>query len=470
MVRSLYSGVAGLTAHQTRMDVIGNNIANVNTYGFKASRTSFSDIYYQAKKSATGGSATFAGNNESAVGYGVEVSSIDKDMSASSFQTTNRTLDLAISGDGFFITGTVTSLGNVESVNYTRYGGFGVDSEGNLVNTLNRFVLGTVNDGDYSSILMDAKIPAENASDLDIINVNDLVWDAFKDYTQIDFVDVPEKYRTTDATAGTTQTLFTGVDPTDTTNQIAYDRDTSGNTVRTDDDLAIPTDTPTEVAADYIIYNVNGKYINTQGVEFDPDTGYYLDENGNYYSFTATTTKDENGDVLKTYQYTLQEVDENGRPTGTATDQVYTYNSTNKTFESTDERGNTIYADMKVRSLAYSDLEGFSVGSDGVLTATYASQIKKLARIEIATFDNVEGLEQLGETAFGESSASGKANIKAPGSSGAGKVASSKLEMSNVNLASEFSDMIVTQRGFQANARIITTSDSMLEELVNLKR
>lgn len=180
MVRSLYSGVAGLTSHQTRMDVIGNNIANVNTYGFKASRTSFSDIYYQTKKSASGGTSVFAGNNESAVGYGVQISSIDKDMSASSFQTTNRTLDLAISGDGFFMTGGVNEVGQISDVTYTRYGSFGVDSAGNLVNTMNQFVLGTNNDGTYSKLEMDAKNPPSETSELQTINVNDLVWDAFR--------------------------------------------------------------------------------------------------------------------------------------------------------------------------------------------------------------------------------------------------------------------------------------------------
>ncbi len=474
MMRSLYSGVAGLTSHQTRMDVIGNNIANVNTYGFKASRTSFSDIYYQAKRSATGGTATYAGNNESAVGYGVEVSSIDKDMSSSSFQTTNRTLDLAISGDGFFITGTTTNLGIIDDVSYTRYGGFGVDSEGNLVNTLNRFVLGTNNwtDGyksDYSKEEMAGRVPADTPTELEVINVNDRAWDAFKDYAEIDFVDVPAKYRITDTDAGTTQTIFTGVDPLDDQNQIAYDRENLPAAL-TDDSLATPTTAATEVAQDYILYNVNGKYVNTQGVVYDPDVGYYVDEDGNYYSYKATTTKDDEGKVSKIYTYTLMEKDANGDPTATATNNVYTYNATSKTFERQDDLGNTVYADMKMSPIRYSDLSSFSVGSDGVLTASYAGQIKMLARVEIATFTNVEGLSQIGDTAFGESTASGAPNIKVPGTSGAGEISSSKLEMSNVNLASEFSDMIVTQRGFQANARIITTSDSMLEELVNLKR
>ena len=98
-MRALYSGVAGLKTHQTKMDVIGNNIANVNTYGFKSSRASFSDVFYQSVKTAAAGTESFAGNNPSTVGYGTQVASIDRDMSQSSFQSTNRTLDLAISGE-----------------------------------------------------------------------------------------------------------------------------------------------------------------------------------------------------------------------------------------------------------------------------------------------------------------------------------------------------------------------------------
>lgn len=478
MVRSLYSGVSGLKSHQTRMDVIGNNIANVNTYGFKASRTSFADIYYQAQRSETGGRATFAGNNSSQVGYGVQVSSIDKDMSMSNFQNTNRTLDLAIAGDGMFICGKLDRNGQVSSVTFTRMGNFGVDSAGNLVNTLNEFILGTRNrsrsdGGSYSSTeLLDIN-PADSARELDTLNINDLVWDAYKPECEIDFDDVPAKYRTTDTTAGTTQVIFSGTDPYDTTRQIAYDRAMDGGLIATDDliDAPAPGEPPTEpqeVAADYILYNVNGKYVNNQGVIFDPDKGFYVDESGNYYTYQCTTSKDSTGAVQKTHTYTLQT--DNGDGTYTPSTTVYTYNAVSKTFETVDARGNTIFADMKDGSLKYSDLDGFTVGSDGVITAQYASEMRSLCRIDIATFDNVEGLNEVGDTEFVQTAASGVANIKRPGESGAGEVQSNKLEMSNVNLANEFSDMIVTQRGYQANARIITTSDSMLEELVNLKR
>ena len=318
MVRSLYSGVSGLTSHQTKMDVIGNNIANVNTYGFKSSSASFADVYYQTARSATAGTASFAGNNPSTIGYGTQVSSIQKNMSMSSFQTTNRTLDLAISGDGFFATatfsGTPTDTTKPTETSYTRMGKLGVDSKGNLVSSTNSFVLGSRNTdlavvGDASATALAAVVPAATSANLtyaNTINVNTLINAAWTGHT------------------------------------------------------APP--------------------------------------------------------------------------------------------------------------LTYADLSAFTIGNDGVITATYNNEMKALARVDVAVFDNQEGLQENGNTSFIETSASGAAKMKKAGDQGAGNVESGKLEMSNVNLAQEFSDMIVTQRGFQANARIITTSDSMLEELVNLKR
>jgi flagellar hook protein FlgE len=441
MVRSLYSGVAGLTSHQTRMDVIGNNIANVNTYGFKASRTSFADIYYQAKRNETSGSSSYAGNNPSTVGYGVQVASIDKDMSMSSFQNTGRTLDLAISGDGFFITSGLDRNLDITNVRYTRMGNFGIDSDGNLVNANNEFVLGTVNTkredgGKYSSTEMENLDPADTPSELDTINVNELIWDAFKPLCVKEYSDVDDA----DITAGHITQV---ANPNDNTQQIAADG--NGN----------------------ILYSVNGKYVNENGVVYNTKTGNYVDEEGNEYTFTVTPA---NGTDPAEYTYTSTGTTVSGGQGGVAAGTIYKYDKDRRYFKGDDGNGNDIFADMKMCALKYSDMDAFTVGSDGILKAQYSSTTMALARIEVATFDNVEGLREDGDTAFIQSSASGAANIKRPGDSGAGEVESSKLEMSNVNLANEFSDMIVTQRGFQANARIITTSDSMLEELVNLKR
>ena len=344
MVRSLYSGVSGLTTHQTRMDVIGNNIANVNTYGFKASRVTFRDIYYQTAVGETAGTGSFAGNNPSTVGYGVQIGSIDKDMSMSSFQSTNRVLDLAISGDGFLVTSTFDGSQIQEDANgyittfdvrpksttYTRMGNLSIDSNGNLVAGANTFVLGTCNNETGLAAVGDA-----SSSEL--------------------------------------------AKATITANGLNAQGDKGGDNENTSEDLTSAN-----------IININ-----------------YL---------------------------------------------------INKAWPN------------KTPQLTFADLSSIQIGKDGVITVTYNSEMKAITRIELAVFDNQEGLIEDGNTSFTETSASGVAKIKKPGDPGAGYTQSNKLEMSNVNLAQEFSDMIVTQRGYQANARIITTSDSMLEELVNLKR
>jgi len=397
MVRSLYSGVAGLTTHQTRMDVIGNNIANVNTYGFKASSVTFRDIYYQTAISPTGGAAyTYAGNNPSAVGYGVQLGSIDKDMSLSSFQSTNRVLDLAIDGDGFFIIGNMTTeltSGADPSINigltYTRMGRFYIDNDGNLVAAQNNFVLGSRNKG------------------------------AIDD-------DDDERF----ADAGDYAYLLL-----------------NGNDSKAAMRTVAPPGSAKEMTSntDYIL-NIND--LIRRAYYYDLLYQYGDDGTGNvgYYEEDTSTTP----------------------PTKTPV----TSNNTDITWADGDDTFGGKADDIveKLKAFSFSDLEAFDIGADGVITVMYAGQLKAIARIELATFDNPEGLKEAGMTSYLESASSGEASIRRPGDSGTGNVVANKLEMSNVNLAKEFSDMIVTQRGFQANARIITVSDSMIEELVNLKR
>ncbi len=573
MVRSLYSGVSGLKVHQTRMDVIGNNIANVNSAGFKASRVSFADIYYQAARTEAGGNATFAGNNSAQVGYGAQIAAIDKDMSSGNLQQSNRLFDMAISGDGFFCVGTMDANGNLDSVTYTRMGNFGIDSEGNLVNAHNQFVLGRNNiarirGGSYSKAEMAGQLAADNANEMEAINIFDRIWDAFKPEAEMDIDNVTRKYWKDEAanyysfsTDGVTipegsgvvqvaapttadgvttggrkmMTIFEGTDPYDDTRSIAYDyhmQDTAAaatgtatvpadysvnvvhtaanryiktygnaaaagvneagykaNVYSTDAKLISEYDSAAaaqkttmrnnqyQIATDYILYTKDGKYMNNQGVQYDEDVGLYKDKEGNYYEYDCVTSINNDGTLTKTHTYTkmnyVEDTDGNKQyyKSPNAYD-VYDYDPVNKVFASRepDPNGNTLYADMTDISLKYSDMKAFNVTTDGLLTAEYGGKLKVLARIDVATFENVDGLNEVSPTEFSETSASGVPNIKKPGSSGAGGIKAQYLEMSNVSLADEFSDMIVTQRGFQANARIITTSDSMLEELVNMKR
>ncbi|MFA9381738.1 MAG: flagellar hook-basal body complex protein, partial [Acetanaerobacterium sp.] len=156
MVRAMYSGVSGLRAHQTRMDVIGNNISNVNTYGFKASRTTFRDVYYQTLGGASQGTQLRGGVNPSQVGYGSQVASIDILMGQSGFQPTDNGMDVAIAGQGFLQVQDTT--GNIF---YTRAGMLTVDSNGNVIDSSGNFVLGATG--------QDARTAAPSRSRIQIV-------------------------------------------------------------------------------------------------------------------------------------------------------------------------------------------------------------------------------------------------------------------------------------------------------------
>lgn len=262
MNRAMFSGVAGLKAHQTKMDVIGNNIANVNTYGYKAQHAIFSDVFYQTLKGATASTAA------ATVGYGSKLAGIRSNMSTSSLQSTDYGLDCAITGEGFF------QVKNGDTTYYTKVGEFDIDTgTGNLV-------------------------------------------------------------------------------------------DVNG-------------------------YNV-------------------LDKSGAAINISAP-------------------------------------------------------ADLSSNT-------GISIGADGSVNVTKNGATTVVGTIGLANFPNPAGLQAVGSGYYAKSANSGTPKLTNPGKDGTGALQSSSLEMSNVDLASEFADMITTQRGFQANSRIISVSDSMLEELVNLKR
>lgn len=276
MIKSMFSAVTGLKGHQTMMDVIGNNIANVNTAGFKSSRVIFSDLYYQTLSAASTPAVNMGGQNPTQIGYGTQVASIDLMNTRSGFQQTGRPLDTYISGEGFFVV--EDSAGQL---NYTRVGALSFDAVGNLLDGTGNFVLG------QSPQLTNP------VGTLAPLNIPD-----FEDYT------------------------------------------------------------------------------------------------------------------------------------------------------------------------------GISIGPDGSITGTNTTTmaIDTLGQVAIAVFNNPDGMEQRGDHYYGETLNSGVPTFTEPGSALSGPLVSGGLEMSNVDLSKEFTDMIVAQRGYQANARVITTSDQILEELVNLKR
>ena len=490
MIRSLYSGVSGLTTHQVRMDVIGNNIANVNSYGYKSHRATFRDIYYQTAISPTSGKVSYAGNNPSDVGYGVQLGSIDKDMSQSSGQGTNSDYDMMIEGDGFFMIATYDGI-NINSnlkareITFTRLGNFQVDSYGNLASATNCFIVGSRNSlaglrstGTYSeNYLKDVEVKDRNndgtinSSDItfrNTINLNELCQTAYNVFTDefgymygYDWEAIIEAATGGDGGAGGAG----GANANALADIVVWDFDGTDEAF----DALTVDEKMQYLDVQQTLMNLNEPTTTTEGNNTTTtipglDYRYYVDKTGQRLDITPPGDADggAGGD------------DDAANPYTTVYGLLQTANATagiearETAMKLAKAQANTAGALMG--ELTYSDMSSFKVGKDGALYVTYNSDMKFLARIEIAMFDNPFGLDEVGNTSYAVSSASGDARIRKPGQEGAGEIKNKYLEMSNVNLANEFSDMIVTQRGYQANARMITTSDSMLEELVNLKR
>lgn len=319
MLRSMYSGISGMKNFQTKLDVIGNNIANVNTYGFKKGRTVFKDLISQTTTGSSAPSQTRGGVNPKQVGLGSQIAAIDTIHSSGSLQTTNRVLDFGISGEGFFMVGdslaAPTEEGIVEeegflNVLYTRAGNMYMDSNGYLVNSDGKYLVGFAADA-----------------------------------------------------------LSETLDPTATPIAKPTDDSTGANLV------ANPGEAPTSALGAYKPIRV---------------------------------------------------------PT---------------------------------------NAQSMTIGQDG--TVSYVDVNGKLnyaGTVAMAKFSNVGGLEKIGSNYFKITDNSGDPYVQFGTQGGLGSIQSGFLEMSNVDLSEEFTEMIVAQRGFQANSRIITTSDEVLQELMNLKR
>jgi flagellar hook protein FlgE len=390
MLRALYSAISGLRSHQTMLDVTGNNIANVNTTGFKASATQFQDTLSQVIQSASGPQAQAGGSNPAQIGLGVQVAGISTNFSQGSAQATGRSTDMMISGDGFFV---VQSGGETL---YTRAGAFSFDAGGRLVTPDGALVMGwTANNG---------VLPTNGAGVGQIVLPQNMVAPAAATSSATMSGNLPS-----DAAVGTI--VSRDVDIYDSmgnsrTLSMSFERTAAGWDVDAADGATTAT----------------GALVFTGGAL---TSGGSLTVGGVTLSFTDVT------------QFaglnTVEAARQDGRPPGT--------------------------------------LQSFSMSADGTLVGSFSNgSTEPIARIALATFVNPGGLEKAGGTTFRTSINSGDASVGIAGTGDIGSLRSGSLEMSNVDLSLEFTNLIVAQRGFQANARIITTSDEVLQELTNLKR
>ena len=397
MMRSLYSGISGLRNHQTRMDVIGNNIANVNTAGYKTSRVIFQDIFSQNVSAGMGNQDLVGGTNPTQIGLGIRLSTVDVIHSRSAFQRTDRETDMMVNGDGFFIVAAPDG-----GYFYTRAGNFDIDNEGYLVNSLGYYVLGV----NYN-LKMGVVDLGSSGDDPPII------WDGVAPPTP------PAGYRP--PVLGIVAEVEEPIDESDR----GYTDGLSRTRLR-----AFPSRTPT------------APLTAAQQVAVIP-----LQE------------------ALDTARFNLEQA----RASGVAADITAAQTAFGLASAALDAW--MVANDFENDPGNARSLTGFSVGNDGSISVIIDNRKVVIGELQLAMFSNPPGLEKAGNSLYRETASSGPVLVSKPiVENGAGRIDAGGLEMSNVDLASEFTDMIVTQRGFQANSRIITVSDTMLEELVNLKR
>lgn len=572
MVRSLYSGVAGMVSHQTKMDVVGNNISNVSTYGYKSSRATFKDVYYQTNSAAMAATPSSGGTNPTQVGYGAKVGSVDVNHSQSVMSTTGYTLDVAIAGEGYLQV--MDADGNVF---YTKAGMLDIDAEGNLVDINGYFVLGvsgnpsgvdpssnrikvslpylsaasasaedTVNNIGY-------KIEAENQNENGNVNIefqasNNMPYgqkmsanitsssiiimvNANEYFESLEEFNSEMNIAITAANGGVKHSagdfILTMNGDKDEAEYFGGKKDSDGTITPgkgllgseiVEPDFSVNSGT-IELSKDaqkyFGIKSVGDEFGKVDGEdgEGDGDTVAPIAEG----SPITIDVNDEEGTItikMGEYEGTIKSslptkagsvlmrktADDAGTGTPSSTDSfVLTFPglTESKIKEMTDAKvigddSNAVVSSTPTepsKNLGIAngnfllsggteggeqsvvDLTGISINDRGVIVAehpVYGSL--ELGRIDLATFANPAGLNQVGDTYFSVSRNSGPAVISAPGTNGTGEILGGTLETSNTDLAHEMADMITTQRGFQACSRMITVSDSMLEELINLKR
>lgn len=421
---SFYSGLSGLSTHSTALNVVGSNLANINTVGYKASSISFQSLL------AGAGSVNGAGNPMQ-VGLGSLPNSIDPSFAQGSIQTTNEITNMAIQGRGFFV------LDNAGTKLYSRAGNFTFNSEGYLVNPLGANVLG------WSTL--DATGTGIDASgEIGSIKIDQGI------------TDPPEASQ-----------LMRFVANLDSASEVG---DTYQTSIQIFDSLGDA-------------HTVTVEFTNTAPGAWNyqiatEDAGAAITGGGNATG-GGTIAFDSDG-VLTSVDGTTPPVDVAFGITGWtngASDSALTWDLVSPDSGTVDTTYLTGYSSPSTTSTSYQD--GWSVGqirsilvnTDGVVSGLFSNgRSRPLGQVALATFNNDKGLVSIGENMWASSDGSGIPTVGSAGDGGRGSIVGNSLELSNVDIAEEFTKMIVYQRGYQANSRIITTTDSLIQEALNIKR
>ncbi|WP_336250255.1 flagellar hook protein FlgE [Stomatohabitans albus] len=424
MLRSMYSGVSGLRSHQVYLDTVGNNIANVNTAGYKSGQVVFQDLLSQTMNGAGRPTEVYGGTNPYQVGLGTTIAGVQKNFTQGSAQDTGRTTDMMIQGDGFFITKKVEGGGNF----YTRAGSLSLDANGRFVTPTGAMLQGwqaTPNPAAPGGFEVNPNRPPETV--------------------QIPLGQIQPPNATTRVKIAGNLDATAKQDDVQTTSTYVYDQ--SGGRLELQLEwkkaaaanqwtLQAKTTAGANVGAAATFTFTNGRLPNGEQKLTIPQAAL----GGLGGTFTAPIDiilKESNEDVDTIVQYAGE--------------------------SATNVRSQNGYTMGMLRS--------FNVAANGDINGVFSNGTRRvMGKVALATFQNPDGLERIGETSFAPTGNSGEPQIVVPGEGNAGTIKGGSVEMSNVDLSQEFTNMISAQRGFQANSRIITASDEILQDLVNMKR
>lgn len=513
MLQAMNNAVSGVQAHMTELDIIGNNVANVNTVAFKASRTVFKEVLAETLRPASGPtSGGMGGVNPFQVGLGVYVGSADPNLAQGSLQATGKATDVAIQGNGYLM------ASDGSQTYYTRDGSLYLDSAGNLVTSgSGERVLGWTADPNTgkidtsanitkdssikllpgqtsiakatSSVEMGGNLDASAATGTVVPGKTINIYDSrgLSHAISVNFVksstpgswfwyaDSADRQPATAAsitpagsfappssstTISVNNTSIT-VDPTDTAGTLAAKINNAGAGVTaTASGGQLSLTSLATGTGNTISVNVPSGY--TAADIFG--TGYTPADGTGAPLGSGTVVFDVNGKSTTTTQTSsLTLADGNGAT-----------NPLNFTLDFSGVgslAGSTTIAAATQDGLPLGTLDSFSIDKNGVINGLFTNgATKPLAQLALADFRNPGGLENLGNDLWQATSNSGLAQVGEPGAGGAGSISSGFLESSNVDLPTQFSDMIVAERGFQANAKVITTSEDVLQTLIDMKR
>ena len=509
MGNALWAGISGLNASSTEMDVISNNIANVNTIGYKAGKIYFADVLSQSLSGGSSGAMQ--------VGRGTQVQDVATDFGPGSFETTGNATDVAIDGDGFFIVNDKNGASY-----YTRAGAFHLDNNGNLVDTngdklqgYNFFGAspGTVSDINLTGV-QSAPVTTTTFSVGANLDASTTIGDTYST-TQTVYDTLGEKhslsvlFRKTQADDmwGLQCSLDGTATAAQTADGLVFDNATGAlsgiytgtlgapvvTTTGTGAVSARVLDQPGDVSATGTVtltYNGTswavtgtGGYTNATLIgDITGASGLKLDLTGNDgadVSLTLSGTWKSNDTIAIPLTHTATtpidlSITFAALPTGATigNSNVVTWDLAGSTaLPITDYASTSVTNSLTNDGYASGLLSSLSITSDGKISGFFTNgQTSDVGQIVLANFSDPQGLKKLGSNLFGETVNSGQAIVNVPGASGMGTLQSNSLEMSNTDLATEFVNMITAQKAYSANARVITTEDSMLTELINIKR